>query len=207
MSGNPQQYSRDFLFLLQDSGMGTVNPLTAVPPEIVRLNPSIENRSWSSLSGTRRARKRGRRGGLRQGHRRIPLLTVIMANVKSLRSKVDELQSNVKYLEEYRDACILALTETWLKEQDPQSELEIDGFGVPFHLDRDPAVTGTSLSGVVCHHKNWCKTVIVRETLCTRDIELLSVSLRPFYLPREFTQLFITVHSGFAKNGTAANRG
>lgn len=81
------------------------------------------------------------------------------------------------------------------KEQDPQSELEIDGVRVPFRLFRDPAVTGKSLGRGVCLYvnKNWCKTVIVRETLCTKDIELLSVSLRPFYLPREFTQLFITV--------------
>lgn len=33
--------------------------------------------------------------------------------------------------------------------------------------------------------------VVVRETIC-KDIEL-SVSLRPFYLPREFPQLFFTV--------------
>ena len=35
--------------------------------------------------------------------------------------------------------------------------------------------------------------VIVRDTLCKPDIELLSVSLRPFYLPREFHQLFFTL--------------
>ena len=39
----------------------------------------------------------------------------------------------------------------------------------------------------------WCKTVIVGETLCTKDVELLSLSLQPFYLPREFPQLFFTL--------------
>lgn len=29
--------------------------------------------------------------------------------------------------------------------------------------------------------------------MCTHDIELLSVSLRPFYFPREFPQIFVTV--------------
>ncbi len=29
--------------------------------------------------------------------------------------------------------------------------------------------------------------------MCTQDIELLSVSLRPFYLPQEFPQMFVTV--------------
>lgn len=33
----------------------------------------------------------------------------------------------------------------------------------------------------------------VREAVCTADIELLSVSVPPFYLPREFPQIFITV--------------
>ncbi len=36
-------------------------------------------------------------------------------------------------------------------------------------------------------------SVTVREHICTPDVKLLSVSLRPFYLPREFPQLFITV--------------
>ena len=34
---------------------------------------------------------------------------------------------------------------------------------------------------------------MVREEICTPDIELLTISLRPFYLPREFQQLFFTI--------------
>lgn len=43
------------------------------------------------------------------------------------------------------------------------SKMEIDGFGVPFRLHRDPTVIGKSLSGGVClyFNKNWCNTVIV----------------------------------------------
>ncbi len=73
--------------------------------------------------------------------------------------------------------------------------MEIDGFGEPYRLDRDSALTGKSLGGGLGLYvnKNWCNTVVVRETLCTPDIELLSVSLRPYYLPREFPQLFVTL--------------
>ena len=39
----------------------------------------------------------------------------------------------------------------------------------------------------------WCTNVTVREPLCTEHVELLCVALRPFYLPTEFNQLFITV--------------
>lgn len=33
-------------------------------------------------------------------------------------------------------------------------------------------------------------TVVVGEKICNSDVELLSISLHPFYLPREFQQLF-----------------
>lgn len=131
-----------------------MDPSAVLPVKIIRPpDPSARNRSWAFKPT---ARKRGRRGGVhqrlrRQRHRRTPLPTVILANVQSLRNKVDELQANVKFLAEYNSARLLAFTETWLEEQHLQSDLEINGFGVPFRLERDPAVTGKSLVGAcVC---------------------------------------------------------
>ncbi|KAK7884958.1 hypothetical protein WMY93_028081 [Mugilogobius chulae] len=195
-NGDGVKYSRDFLLLFQNSGLGTIDPLSTFPKELVRLEPTASK----DYNKRHDFRKRGRRGGVRQrlkreGPRRIPLPTITLSNIQSLRSKIDELRANVKFLEEYKNSCLLALTETWLKNQDSGTELDIEGFGEPLRLDRDPAVTGKSLGGGVCLYvnKNWCKTVVVRETLCTPDIELLSVSLRPYYLPREFPQLFVSV--------------
>ena len=34
---------------------------------------------------------------------------------------------------------------------------------------------------------------VKRKSLCTPDIELLTVSVRPYYLPREFTNVFLSV--------------
>lgn len=73
-------------------------------------------------------RKRGKMGGVRQRLRkqrlrRIPLPTIVMANVQSLRNKIDELQATVHVHHTYREACILAFTETWLKAQDSDSVL------------------------------------------------------------------------------------
>ena len=64
---------------------------------------------------------------------------------------------------------------------------------LPLLSDRDSEGTGKQHGGGVCLYVNtrWCSTVIVREKLCIPDIELLAISLRPFYLPREFPQLFI----------------
>ena len=193
----PLQYGREFLLRFRSSGEGVVDSSAVPPAEIIRRDHT-GGQGWSSKPTG--VRKRGRRGGVRQrlkrlGHRRIPLPTIMLANVQSLRNKVDELQANVKFLEEYKNACLLAITETWLKDHDSQSDLRIDGFGEPVRLDRDPTVTGKSLGGGLALYVNrsWCGNVIVRESLCAPDIELLSVSLRPFYLPREFTQLFVTL--------------
>lgn len=90
---------------------------------------------------------------------------------------------------------MIALTETWLKDQYPSHDYEIDGFGQPIQLDRDEQLTGKTQGGGVALYVNqrWCKTVIVRESICTSNIELLSISRRPFYLPREIPQVFLTM--------------
>lgn len=51
----------------------------------------------------------------------------------------------------------------------------------------------------VCLYKNssWCKKYIVRSKINTDDIELLSVSLRPTYLPREFGQIYISPDANY----------
>ena len=41
---------------------------------------------------------------------------------------------------------------------------------------------------------NWCNIVTVRDTLCTPDIELLTVSSGSFDFPLEFPQLFTLVY-------------
>lgn len=40
-------------------------------------------------------------------------------------------------------------------------------------------------------NSKWCNTkhVTVGERICTRDIELLALGLRPYYLPREFSHV------------------
>ena len=109
-----------------------------------------------------------------------------MANVRSLRPgpsnhKLDEVQANVRFLTEFRDACVMCFSETWLDETIPGNR----------------NITGKSTGGGVCIYVNeqWCahSNMKVRQQVCTPDAEVLSVSLRLKYLPREFGQVFITV--------------
>lgn len=39
----------------------------------------------------------------------------------------------------------------------------------------------------------WCNSghITVKEQLCCRDFELLAVSMRPYYLPREFSHVIV----------------
>ncbi|KAM3872288.1 histone deacetylase 6 [Diretmus argenteus] len=62
---------------------------------------------------------------------------------------MDELQANVKFLWEYRNACIVVITETWLKKHELDVDLEIEGFGTLVCLDRDTQQTGKALGGGV----------------------------------------------------------
>lgn len=125
---------------------------------------------------------------------RLLLPSMILGNVQSLRNKMDELLGNARFLKDFKDCCVMAFPERWLTERDQDSDLMISGSGAPHRLDRNGEVTKKTWGGVCLYiNQRYCTTVTVREHICTPDVELLSVSVRPFYLPREFPQLFIRV--------------
>lgn len=86
----------------------------------------------------------------------------------------------------------MAFSETWLSSRDTDVDLSVSGFGA---LIIDAASTLNSPGGGGCIYINqpWCNNVTVRESICMADIQMLSVSVHPFYLPREFPQIFVTV--------------
>ena len=83
-----------------------------------------------------------------------PLPSILLANVQSLRNKVDELEAYVTCMKEYREMCLFAFTETWLGDRDTDHELHITGFGYPIRLDRSQEITKTSTGGGVCFYVN-----------------------------------------------------
>lgn len=62
----------------------------------------------------------GRRGGVRERMRKrllphIMLPSIILANARSLRNKIEELHTHVCFKCEFRDSCLLAISETWFE--------------------------------------------------------------------------------------------
>lgn len=57
--------------------------------------------------------------------------------------------------------------------------------------DRDKEVSGKSRDGVVYINNRWCNPehVYVKVSSCCSNLELLAVSLQPYYLPREFSHV------------------
>lgn len=140
----------------------------------------------------------GEKDGIRQRLKklkggRLPLPSVLLLNVCSLHNKVDEMQQSVKYMREFRDASILAFTETWLDSIASSRDLAVDSFSDP----QSP----WQRQRLHRQRTQWwcvflCQQALVQDRcsawkLCMPDIELLSISLRPFYMRQEFPRCFL----------------
>ena len=96
----------------------------------------------------------------------------------------------------YRECSLLCLTETWLTASTPEADVDLPGF-TTVRADKDTKATSKRKGGglAVFINKRWCnpRHIMVKITICSRDIELLAVSLRPHYMPREFSHAIVVV--------------
>ncbi|XP_061896893.1 uncharacterized protein LOC133645982 [Entelurus aequoreus] len=170
-------YSRDELLLHRASLWNNTKPAVVLPSEL-------------------RPKKRGRRGGIQSRVRRRPfkrpLPTIIMSNVRSLRNKMDLLHARCRFERALRDICIIALSGTWLEESVIDSEVSLDNFTI-VRSDRTKH-SGKTRGGGVCLYINdrWCNNIKVHCKVCRPNLELLTLSLRPFQLPREFPTVVVS---------------
>ena len=121
-----------------------------------------------------------------------------MGNVRSLANKMDELAGLVRTQRVFRESSVMCFTETWLHEDIPDSNVTVDGFQT-VRADRSHRESGKRKGGglAILINNKWCHPghVTVKERVCNPDIELLAVSLRPYYLPREFSHvIFVAVY-------------
>lgn len=80
---------------------------------------------------------------------KVLLPTMILSNAQSIKKKADELRANTRYLHEYREAYVLAFSETWLNETVPDSEVCPEGLTIT-RMDRCSKATGKEQGGGVC---------------------------------------------------------
>nr|XP_054604483.1 uncharacterized protein LOC107395178 [Nothobranchius furzeri]XP_054604484.1 uncharacterized protein LOC107395178 [Nothobranchius furzeri]XP_054604485.1 uncharacterized protein LOC107395178 [Nothobranchius furzeri] len=157
---------------------------------ISQLKPQIPNEL--------KCRKRGCRAGAKQRQRKRKfkpsLPSIIMGNVRSLANKMDELQALSRTQLEYRQCSVMCFTETWLQDHIPDSSVSLPGF-LTVRADRDLKRSGKRKGGgvAVLVNNRWCHPchVSVKCRRCSPDVELLAVSCRPYYLPREFTSVVL----------------
>lgn len=119
--------------------------------------------------------------------------SVVFGNTRSLNNKLEELQAACEHLNEYRDASVLGFTETWFEPSIPDTE--INGFTL---LRGDRTLnSGKARGGGVCAYINECwahpNKIKIKDTVCTPNLELLIIQIRPFYLPREFSNVIANV--------------
>jgi len=94
----------------------------------------------------------------------------------------------------FREGSVLCFTETWLHDNVPDTVVNLAGFHL-VRADRSCNESGKKKGGGVAIYVNnrWCNPghITMKERVCSPDIELLAVSLFPYYLPRKFSQAIV----------------
>lgn len=108
------KYSRDYLLKFENPAISGP-PVDLVFPDLEEIVGHGDGDYYRGPQ--RKPRKQGRRGGVRQCMRqqhlsRIPLPSIILSSAWSLCNKTEELQALVRHQHEFKEACILAFTET-----------------------------------------------------------------------------------------------
>ena len=149
-----------------------------------------------------RRRYRGCRAGVRRRANRRSfrpcLPSIVMGNVRSLKApkRMTELAELAISQREYRECSLMIFTETWLHDNVPDSDVSINGF-LTVRSDRDLKLCRKKTGGglAVLINNKWCNPghITVKERIWNPDIELMVVSIRPYYLPREYSHVLVFV--------------
>ena len=120
---------------------------------------------------------------------RSPLPGIFFSDVRSLCSKLDELQLLVGKNSHFSSSSVLCFTETWLSDSVPDSALQLAGFQL-FRADRHTELSGKTKGGGICFYTNcgWCNDVTVIQQHCSPDF---FIDCKPFYSPREFVSFIL----------------
>ncbi len=118
------------------------------------------------------------------------LLSIHLANVRSLANKMDELLLLSRTNTDFYRSAALCFTETWLGEHILDSSLHLPGFQL-LHGDL-MELSGKMRRGGICFYTNedWYTDVTVLKKSCSPQLETLFINCKPFIVG-----VFL-VHSG-----------
>ena len=105
-----------------------------------------------------------------------------------MKNKTDELDALLRFEWNYQTSSVVSFTEIWLGEGD---DVSFDGFEMTRACRGESS--GKDKDGALCMlvDLNLAKDFMVHERHCSKDVEVLTVSFQPDYLPREFGQCTI----------------
>ncbi|KAK0137907.1 hypothetical protein N1851_025875 [Merluccius polli] len=166
---------------------GIIGQLTYSGTELLALRDGGALPSAGRHRRDGKARKRGRRGGVRQRTRRaskLPLPQMLLCNSRSLRNKLDELRVLARGCYEYRESGLMIFTETWFNRDVPDNFVQVDGFSHRRKLGKNRGRRSMHLYQgqlvfKLCNKRHYMQP------------GLGATTLRPHYLPREFSNIFV----------------
>ena len=130
-----------------------------------------------------------------------------MSSIRSLPNRMEELAALTRYQQEFRRCSMLLFTETWLSVQHTDASVQLDGFSL-IRADRTESSGKRKGGGLaVFVNDRWCNSrhITIKVQHCCRDIELLAVTVKPYYLPREFSHaIVVAVYIPPSANADAA---
>lgn len=108
---------------------------------------------------------------------------VIMGNVNSLANKSDKFATLVKKMRTYSEFSLYFSMKTRLTTKTLNAKVDLSVF-TTVRADRDTKTGGKCKGGLINNRWSYPGHVTVKITISSRDIEILGVSLRPYYMRR-----------------------
>ena len=143
-----------------------------------------------------RSKKRGKRSGIRtrltqkSGNPALP--GILLTNARSILPKIDELFAIIKNRKHHQLTQVISITESWLTDKVPNTSTHLDGY-MQFRNDRSCHETGKTKGGGILVYINESWSTNNQEVFkhSSRDLEILTIKSRPFWLPRELQSIIM----------------
>lgn len=121
------------------------------------------------------------------------LLVIVMGNIRALSNKMDDLMALTRLQREYR-ACSIMCFSCEFHADIPDRVVSLNSFTL-LQADRKKAESSKrkdkSLAVFVNNRWGNLGHITVKEQLCSGDIELLAVSIQPYYLPCKLSHVIM----------------